>query len=81
MTKLLVFDTNEELILIYNSSEHKYIYITDEFRTYRKDNPLDTTLFRQQSRLFKYYKNTSEETDPVEITRATAYAYLGFRVY
>lgn len=81
MTQLLIFNQEEELVLIYNSSSNQYVYIQDELRSYDKDKPLDVAAFRRNARGFTFYKSKDEQSEPVQIDRRLGYSYLGLRTF
>ena len=81
MTTIICFDSDEEIALLYNSTTNKFIYITDDLRSFNKEKPLDVAAFRQKARNFTFYKSISEDEEPLEIDRRLGYSYLGLRIY
>lgn len=77
MTTMIVFNSDEEIVLLYSITSNKYIYLADSLRSYIKDKPLDLAAFRQQARSFTFYKSKGEQSEPEEITGRLAYSFLG----
>lgn len=74
---MIAFNSDEEIVLLYNITANKYIYLADNLRSYIKDRPLDIAAFRQQAKSFTFYKSKDEQAEPIDITRKLAYSFLG----